>query len=404
MSVEELVVWSCMTGAILMLCLVAWADLLVQRSVAAARGLAFILMMGGASVWASGLPQVLLGFDPAVDLVVKASFGPLAGALALNYLGVWLGAGRDESVTRWVLLVCTLVGVVMSVSLAYLAAFADLATPHQLLVISCAAYGVSVLAALMISLRGAKQGDQLARWMALACTFLIVMVSGLSAKLLAFPRLGLAEWAITALATVLYFLIVIALTILRTREVRRLRMLAEGLAPQDLNVQMPQGARLIPKVADAIWRSERLERDCVVAALVVRNLYEVGDDLGHGEESQILAVLAARIRRHVGFRNVVGLYHARCFVMAVSSGQDPRRGDLLAVSLLKSVRQRVRVGPPERRYDFWPEVGIGVVELKKTPLEALAAINRSEQLALENLDVGDLLSRPLALDSIPMAR
>ena len=32
------------------------------------------------------------------------------------------------------------------------------------------------------------------------------------------------------------------------------------------------------------------------------------------------------LRRLVGFRNVVGLYHPRCFVMAVSSAQDARRG------------------------------------------------------------------------------
>ena len=240
--------------------------------------------------------------------------------------------------------------------------------------------------------------------MSLACLWLIVMVAGLSAKMMGIAGLGIKAWALTAFATVLYFLIVIALTILRTREIRRLRQLALGVAPQELNIQIPQGAQLIPKVADAMWRAERLERDCVVAAIVVRNLYDVGEDLGHGEENQVLAVLAARIRRHVGFRNVVGLYHPRCFVMAVSSSQDPRRGELLVESLLKSVRERVRIGPPDRRFDFWPEVGMGVVELRKHPLEALAAINRAEQLALEDLDVGDLLSRPLSLDSIPVVR
>jgi GGDEF domain-containing protein len=404
MSVNELVVWSGMAGAILMLVLVAAADLVVQRSLAAARGLAFIVMMGGASVWASGLLQTLMpGLDATTNLVLQASFGPLAGALALNYLGVWLGEGRDESMTRWVLLVCTLVGVTVALTLAYLTVFSALLTPNQTLVISSTSYVGSVIVALLISLRGANLGDRLARWMAVACCWLIVMVTGLSAKMLAVPGLGLKTWALTALATVLYFLIVIALTILRTREVRRLRLLAKGLEQPDVNIQMPQGAHLIPKVADAIWRSDRLERDCVVAAVVVRNLYETGEELGHGVESQILAVLAARIRRQVGFRNVVGLYHPRCFVMAVSSGQDPRRGVLVVDVLLKSVKDPIRVGPPERRFDFWPDVGVGVVDLRKTHLEPLAAINRAEQLALEDLDMGDLLSRPLALDSLPMA-
>ncbi|MEZ5701352.1 MAG: GGDEF domain-containing protein [Burkholderiaceae bacterium] len=405
MSVAELVVWSGMAGAILMLCLVAVADLLVQRSVAAVRGLLFILMMGGASVWASGLPHVLMPvLDARADLVVKASFGPLAGALALNYLGVWLGAGRDEPVTRQVLLIFTLLSGAVAVVLAFIAMYSKVWAPAHILGVSSLSYLASVLVSLLVSLRGAKLGDHLARWMSLACLWLIVMVAGLSAKMMGIAGLGIKAWALTAFATVLYFLIVIALTILRTREIRRLRQLALGVAPQELNIQIPQGAQLIPKVADAMWRAERLERDCVVAAIVVRNLYDVGEDLGHGEENQVLAVLAARIRRHVGFRNVVGLYHPRCFVMAVSSSQDPRRGELLVESLLKSVRERVRIGPPDRRFDFWPEVGMGVVELRKHPLEALAAINRAEQLALEDLDVGDLLSRPLSLDSIPVVR
>jgi GGDEF domain-containing protein len=405
MPVEELVVWSGMAGAILMLCLVAVADLLVQRSVAAVRGLMFILMMGGASVWASGLPQILMpGLDPLADLVLKASFGPLAGALALNYLGVWLGAGQDEPKTRRILLFFTLLCGFVGLALACVAMFSKVWAPAHILGVSTFCYLGSVVVALLVSLRVANLGDRLARWMTLACVWLILMVIGLSAKMMGIAGLGIKVWAVTAFATELYFLIVIALTILRTREVRRLRLLAQGLAPQELNVQIPQGAQLIPKVADAMWRAERLERDCVVAAIVVRNLYDVGEDLGHGEENQVLAVLAARIRRHVGFRNVVGLYHPRCFVVAVSSGQDPRRGKLLAESLLKSLRERVRIGPPDRRFDFWPEVGMGVVELKKHPLEALGAINRAEQLALEDLDVGDLLSRPLALDSIPMVR
>ncbi|HEY9094688.1 MAG TPA: hypothetical protein VIN35_03015 [Hydrogenophaga sp.] len=405
MSVAELVVWSGMAGAILMLCVVAVADLLVQRSVAAVRGLLFILLMGGASVWASGLPHALMPvLDPRADLVIKASFGPLAGALALNYLGVWLGAGRDEPVTRQVLLIFTLLSGAVAVVLAFIAMYSTVWTPAHILGVSSLSYLGSVLVSLLVSLRGAKLGDHLARWMSLACLWLIVMVAGLSAKMMGVAGLGIKTWALTAFATVLYFLIVIALTILRTREIRRLRQLALGVAPQELNIQIPQGAQLIPKVADAMWRAERLERDCVVAAIVVRNLYDVGEDLGHGEENQVLAVLAARIRRHVGFRNVVGLYHPRCFVMAVSSSQDPRRGELLVESLLKSVRERVRIGPPDRRFDFWPEVGMGVVELRKHPLEALAAINRAEQLALEDLDVGDLLSRPLSLDSIPVVR
>lgn len=404
MSVSEMVVWSGMAGAILMLCLVAASALLVQRTVAAVRGLAFILMMGGAAVWTSGVPQMLMPWlDPTTDLAFKASFGPLAGALALSYLGLWLGAGRDEPLMGWFLIVCTVAGSVVAVVLAFTVVLSNHWAPAQILAVSCASLMMSSLAGLVASLRGAMLGDRLARQMALACVWLILMAAGLSGKLLEIPALGIYTWAFTAFATVTYFLTVIALTIQRTREVRRLRLLAQGLAPNDHGLQMPQGAQLIPKVADAMWRSERLDRDCVVAAVVVRNLYDAGVELGHGGESQILAVLAARIRRQVGFRNVVGLYHPRCFVLAVSAGQDPRRGELLVDLLLNSLRQRIRLGPLDKRFDFWPEVGVGVVELRKSPLEALAAINRAEQLALEDLDTGDLLSRPVGFDTVQKA-
>lgn len=121
----------------------------------------------------------------------------------------------------------------------------------------------------------------------------------------------------------------------------------------------------------------------MVAALVVRNLYELGEQAGQGFEARILAVLAARVRRQVGFRNVVGLYHPRCFVLAVSSGQDPRRGELLVETLLQSLCERVSVGSTDQHFDFWPLVGVGVVDVTHSPMDALAAIDRAEQLALD---------------------
>ena len=404
MSNGELVVWAGMSGAIALLCLIAVADWFVQRTLAAARALAFVLTMGGSAVVLSGLlEQMIPALDSAATLPLRASIGPLSGALALSYLGVWLGAGRDEPLTRWIVFVGSLILVVVSVALAVFGGRAG----ETVTMTASAVLNLSMVpVAIFVSARGAWLGDALARWMVVASACLGLAVMGLYAHSLGVPELGLLAWAVTAFATVAYFLIVIALTIQRNREVRQLRLLAKGLSTQSLDIPMPQGSHLIPKVAEAMWRSQRLERPCVVAAIAVRNLYELGDELGHGVEAQILAVLAARIRRHVGFRNVVGLYHPRCFVVAVSPGQDPRRGELLAETLLRSVRERVRVGPPDHRFDFLPSVGIGVVDARQAlghkPMDALSAINRAEHLALEDEVMGDLLSRPLAFDSLPM--
>jgi GGDEF domain-containing protein len=403
MSVWELVVWAGMSGAIALLCLVAVADCFVQRTVAAARGLAFVLMMGGAALLLSGLLEKLFSdLDFAAILPLKVAIGPLSGALTLSYLGVWLGSGQDDPVTRWAVFAGSVALVVGSGFLAMAAENTDIWT---VLTWSRAINMAMVAVALFVCARAAMLGDALARWMVLACAFLGLAVMGLYAKSLGTPGWGLWAWAVTAFATVAYFLTVIALTIRRNREVRRLRQLARGLVAQNLDIPMPQGSQLIPRVADAMWRSQRLERPCVVAAIAVRNLYELGDEQGPAVEVQILAVLAARIRRHVGFRNVVGLYHPRCFVLAVSPGQDPRRGELLVESLLRAIRARVRVGPPDHRFDFWPAVGMGVVNVvhseKQSNMDALTAINRAEQLALEDQVFGGLGSRALDLGSRP---
>ena len=122
MSNGELVVWAGMSGAIALLCLIAVADWFVQRTLAAARALAFVLTMGGSAVVLSGLlEQMIPALDSAATLPLRASIGPLSGALALSYLGVWLGAGRDEPLTRWIVFVGSLILVVVSVALAVFA-------------------------------------------------------------------------------------------------------------------------------------------------------------------------------------------------------------------------------------------------------------------------------------------
>ncbi|MEX1165561.1 MAG: hypothetical protein WEK74_01590 [Hydrogenophaga sp.] len=399
MTEGELAIWSGMAGAIVLLCVVAVADCWVQRSVAAVRGLAFTVTMGSSAIVLSGFPEQLFpGLDPSVFFPLKVAIGPLSGALALTYLGVWLGTGRDDALTRWTVKTASVILVLVSVAILL---FGRIAEAQRVMTWAGGVYLALVCVAIGVSARGAVLGDALARWMVVACGFLLMAVMGLVAKSLHMSGSGLLIPLFTAFATVAHFLIVISLTIQRTREVRRLRSLAKGLVAQSFDIPMPQGSQLIPRVADVMWRSKRLERPCVVAAIAVRNLYELSDELGHGFEAEILAVLAARIRRQVGFRNVVGLYHPRCFVLAVSSGQDPRRGKLLVQSLLRSVRANIRVGPPDHRFDFKPAVGMGVVELDLEPMEALAAIDRAEALALEDLHTDDWLSRPLELDEFP---
>jgi GGDEF domain-containing protein len=380
----ETVVWAGMAGVLVVLCLIAAADLIYQRTLPAARALVFILVTGGSSVLMSGLPEILFpGLQAATLLPLKAVAGPVSGALALTYLGIWMDATHTDRMMRGIVQFGSYVLVLTAVGLAFLALQATSWTPTSILTLALTVNVVSVALATLVAIRGATYGDRLARWMVVACACLLFMVLGLYAKAMG-VSLGLGGWTLTALATVGYFLIVIVLTILRNREERRLRRVARGLVASPVDIHMPQGSQLIPRVEEALWRSDRFGRDCVVAAVMVRNLYELAEEAGHGSEAQILAVLAARIRRHVGFRNVVGLYHPRCFVLAVSAGQDPRRGELMTSKLRKSLRDVVLVTNENNRFGFRPKIGMGVVDLHHEKMDALTAINRAEQLALED--------------------
>ncbi len=376
----QLVIWAGMAGVLLILVLVASADLAVQRNLASLRGFLFIGLTGSAAVIMSGLPAVLWpGVAEDAWLLLKVSLGPLSGALALSYLGIWLDGAHEDTSTRRTVTAGSFGLVAAAVGLALATVVSDSFSQKSLIGTAAVVNMGSAFLALSVAVRGARLGDRLARYMAYSCVSLSVMVLGLYAHGLGFEPLGLVGQAITALTTVGYFLVVIVLTILRTREQRRLRHMARGMVAREVDIPMAQGAALIPRVEDAIWRSQRMQQRCVVAAVSVRNLYEHGELVSNGSETQILSVLAARIRRLVGFRNVVGLYHPRCFVLAVSSGQDPKRGELKMNELLESLREPVPLNVNGVALRFMPTVGMGVVPIDDPSISALDAINQAEK-------------------------
>lgn len=378
----EWMIWSGMTGVLSVLALVSALDVAVQRNMAAARGLMFILLTGGAAVVMCGIPeQIWPGRNPGGWLLLKSTLGPLSGALALHYLALWVDAAQEDiqirQVGRWGSLFLVLAAAVLG---AVMLGWQDI--PPQTLLESAGAINLaSVALAILIAVRASRLGDHLARWMVLACVSLAFMVLGLYAKGLGWVTDSPAIWLLTALATVGYFLIVIALTILRTREQRRLRRAARGLVEMQVDLPMAQGAHLVPRIEDAIWRAQRMQRHCVVVAVSIRNLYEHGALVSTGAEGHILAAMAARIRRKVGFRNVVGLYHPRCFILAISSGQDPRRGVLDLEGLMQELRISVPVRVDGELVQFEPVIGVGVVPVEDPSMTAIEAINEAERLS-----------------------
>ncbi|GAB3498400.1 hypothetical protein GCM10027399_23530 [Curvibacter fontanus] len=385
MPISEVAIWSAMLGGLLTLTALSLADLVLNRKVGSLRNLFFVLVVGASCLVMTGLPEALWpGLPMKLLRVLKGSLGPLAGALALYYLGIWLGGSREDRtvgrITTWGAGALFLAAVV----LALLVARSGPAEFEQLLLATAIVNMAAAVMGLIATLRAAALGDPLARWMVLACVLLAAMVTGLYLRGLNVPGFGLGTWIVTAVLTVLYFLVCSVLIFVRNRQQRQLTRLSRLQVGADPATGLPTGSLLLSEVEHAFWRSGRLHGSCTVVCLHLRNLYELGQAAGHGVEHQILAAMAARIRRAAGFRCVVGLYHPRCFVVVISTDQ---RRDFVneTVARLRSTvgRPLLVIGRDQGRHDYTPQLGVGIVTLEQ-PAQAipLDVLNEAERQSL----------------------
>ena len=99
MNTTELVIWSAMLGALVTLASFAMVDALIRRSIASWRAFVFVAVTGAVCILLTGLMQALLPNLPqSLVHVLQNSLGPLAGALSLSYLGLWLGRATEDRV------------------------------------------------------------------------------------------------------------------------------------------------------------------------------------------------------------------------------------------------------------------------------------------------------------------
>jgi GGDEF domain-containing protein len=363
------------------------ADALSYRSITALRMVLFVVLTGSSCVLMTGLPEVVFpGFPDGVVMVLKATMGPLSAAVALNFLGIWLGGMSEDPMVYRITSWGSGALFLSAVALALTTALVSSQEFHPLLRASAAITLAAALLGVGVSIRAAMLGDPLARWMVLAWVCMAGMVAGLYLRGLRIEAYGLGTWILTAACTLAYFLIVSMLVVRRIRDSRRLAQLAR-LTRHDYGADpatgLPTGSVLLSKVEHAFWRTARFRGECTVVCLYLSNLYELGDLAGHGVEHQILAAMAARIRQAAGFRCVVGLYHPRCFVVVIWA--DKRRQYVhLTITRLKSLAAQPLsvVGMDGARHDFTPRLGVGVVTPHLDSANPMDVINDAERLAL----------------------
>ncbi|MDP2065079.1 MAG: hypothetical protein Q8K38_03835 [Burkholderiaceae bacterium] len=384
MSVSEIAVWSAMLGGLLTLAGLALADVLGNRTKGSVRNLLFVLITGASAVVMTGLPEV---FFPALPvplmMVLKASLGPLAGAMGLYFIGTWLGGVREDGLVHRMTVVGGVVLVVVALGLGAAASQIGAEDFRPLLMAAAVVNLVPVLLALVAVVRAARLGDPLARWMVLAVVCLGTLTSGHYANALGLGDMGLGLKLFTAVLTVAFFLIASMLGLLRNRQNRLLARLSRLDAGADPATALPTGTALLANVEQAFWRTANMNVDCTVACLYLSNLYELTETAGPGVEHQILVALAARIRRAAGFRCVVGLYHPRCFVVVIWADQYQAPVAETIDRLQSQVGQPLPVvGEKQKHHVFLPSLGMGVITLNPQGAKAMDVLNDAERQAL----------------------
>lgn len=380
-----------MLGGLLTLASLALADAVFSRSMASLRNVLFMLITSAGCVLMTGLPEVLYPDLPErVVMLFKLTLGPLGGAIALHYLGIWLGGMREDvlvhRMTAWggALLFAATV-VLATVALLNLGRLKE--SFYDLLLLTAAINMAAVVLGLIGTLRAAILGDPLARWMVLSCFLLAGTVAGLYTRGLNVPGAGLGTWIATTAFTLGYYVSVSILIIVRTRQLRQLARLSRLQFGADPSTNLHTGSVLLSEVEHAFWRTARLQGKSTVVCLNLNNLYELGQAAGHGVEHQILVATAARIRRAAGFRCVVGMYHQRCFVV-VFSEKDLNTVRATVANLRALVSKPLSVvGINESRHSFTPDLGVGMITVDPDSTNPMDALNEAERLALEAIPV-----------------
>lgn len=392
-----------MLGGLLTLAALALADVLESRSNGSVRNLLFVLVTGASCVVITGLPEV---FFPALPdrlmMVLKAGLGPMAGAMALHFLGSWLGGVREDALVYRLTTWGAAVLMVGALSLVAVATQAPADRFRMLLMVAAVVNLVPVLLAFFAVVRATKLGDPLARWMLLAIGCLAVMTTGLYLRGLEVPGLGLGAWMLTAAVTLVYFLMASVLGLLRNRHNRELSRLSRLQQGADPATGLPTGSALLAQVEHAFWRTARRHGECTVICVYVSNLYELAETAGPGVEGQILITLAARIRRAAGFRCVVGLYHPRCFVVVTAADKHQPPVTEMLVHLRSAVSHPLTVmDETKARQLFKPRLGLGVITLDPEGVSPMDVLNDAERHALAKVLMPSRLSEN-DIETVPM--
>lgn len=391
MHPSELILWSAMLGGMARLAAFALADAVIRRSIASWRAFVFVALTGAACAMLTDLAPALFPDISAQTLhLLQNSLGLFSGALALSYLGLWMGVAAEDRIVRLSVRWGVWAQFAAGVTMALLTLLRPPEEWRGLLMTTATINGLAVLLTMVATLRAIALGDRLALGILAANALLACMAIGLYAHALGMD-LGMGMWTFTAVCAVGFFMLGTYLGLRRDRFNRRLERLAGLAQGDDQATGLPKGSVLLSKMGDAFWRSARRKQECTVICLHVRNLYELAEAAGHNADKQILAAMSARLRRSVGFRNVVGLYHPRCFVVVISTDSQTRLVEKTLQRLHYLMGKPLNIlGPDGSYHPFLPVFGIGAVAVNTDQSDPAGVIDQAEHMALSASEAPDM--------------
>lgn len=384
MSPFTLFIWSLLAGAILAIGLLAAVRAIgASRSKGARRNLLFVTLVGGALVIHTDLLPAVFGWpSDSAQAWMKLFAGPLVTGITLSNAGSWFAGGRRD---RMIGILTRRTGGVL-VGVAILLAVAGITRSPQTLQawlwITAAINMAGVLASVAAGLRGAYLGDPLARLMTGSFVAATVTVAGIYAYSLKLPGIGPGAITLTVIAALVFIIMTSILVQQRNRDARRLAQLSQVDPSIEPATGMPIGLNLIKLVENEFWRVGRRNGRCAVVCLYLHNLYEPQESLDATAEYQVLVTMAARVSRAMGFRGIAGLYHPRCFAVAVNVEGDHQHPDILQQRLHAYGCEPMTVfradGNPLR---FQPQASFAQVLVEARDADAREILARSEAAA-----------------------
>ncbi|NKE64733.1 GGDEF domain-containing protein [Ramlibacter sp. RBP-2] len=306
-----------------------------------------------------------LGWLPGSDRFEQLRLVSVAGIVTAIMLGllllVDLGLLRERA-TRAIVLRATALVTAAAVSLSWLV------SPRQAVTLaSLIAAGVA-LVSLVVSVRSALRGDDVAWIAASSLVFALTLVAG--ATLIALDRAGV-PWpvhAISAVAGIGFLTAVGAMLWLRYSFLIEMReVLAQG-PRYDPITRMRSSHAVAQMAVQAFGRHREPDRPVVLIAVSIGNLYALENLHGRAALNHALFVCASRLRRCAPADMDMGRLADDAFLLVSRNARDAERLMQLGRRLAKQLTRPVTLhttpsaeAPGDEGTEWAAQVGVGLL-------------------------------------------